>query len=406
MRKLILLALAFTGFLSPLAAQQACFSYEYKENELQANPSLRINAALVEEFIKNKQEQSVQHRGDGLVVITIPVVVHVLYNQVSQNLTDEAVAKQITLLNQCFRRTNADTANTPARFKELAADCEIEFKLAITDPRRRATSGIVRRYTPVTKWQEDDQMKFTIKGGDDAWDSKNYLNIWVCSLVKTLGYASFPGGAAEKDGIVLNFSAFGLKTVVHEAGHWFGLKHIWGDTYCGDDLVDDTPKQGNFTGGCPSGIRSSCTNGVNGDMYMNYMDLTSDACINLFTNGQKERMMTLFKSGGSRASLLTSYALQPPLVSEIPVDEEMPEWFAPRLYPNPAIDEITIDVSYDIRWTGKTIRIVDLQGVSLVTATVDKKIMKINISKLKPGIYFISAKKEDGSTIKQKLIKL
>ena len=73
---------------------------------------------------------------------------------------------------------------------------------------------------------------------------KIYLNIWVCNMGRVAGYSSFPGGPAEKDGIVIAYNVFGTnskagyemgKTAVHEIGHWMGLRHIWGDSYCGDD---------------------------------------------------------------------------------------------------------------------------------------------------------------------------
>ena len=105
--------------------------------------------------------------------------------------------------------SDADTTNTPAYFRTLAADCEIEFQLAISDPRRRSTSGIVRKYTPITKWKADDQMKFSSSMGDDAWDPKSYLNIWVCNLEKFAGYATTPGGEENKDGVVISYTAFG-----------------------------------------------------------------------------------------------------------------------------------------------------------------------------------------------------
>lgn len=409
MRKHVFLALFIAAFTCQLTAQRACQSFDYGEKELLADPSLQIKIDEVEGFIRRKlaeQGSAFGQRGEHLIMITIPVVVHILYHQVEQNISDEQVFNQIALLNQCFRRLNADTSNTPDRFISFAADCEIEFKLAIADPVRRATTGITRKYTPVTKWDTDDQMKFSAKGGDDAWDSKNFMNIWVCNLNKTLGYASFPGGPAGKDGIVISLNAFGSKTAVHEAGHWLGLRHVWGDAYCGDDGVGDTPKQGNFTSGCPSGIRLSCSNAPDGDMYMNYMDLTDNACINLFTKGQKERMRALFDAGGARYTILSSCGLLPPLINEIPVAEELPKWFSPHLYPNPGADEITLDLSCDIRWVGKVIKIIDMRGQLVMNVTVGTKIMKINIGRLKPGMYFISAKKEDGTTIKQKLIKM
>jgi hypothetical protein len=252
-------------------------------------------------------------------------------------------------------------------------------------------------------------MKYDSKGGSNAWPSDKYLNIWVCNLKWVSGYASFPGGDPAKDGIVMNYGVFKWnKTTVHEAGHWMGLRHIWGDTDCGDDLIDDTPKQSTGTYGCPSGIRSTCSNGVNGDMYMNYMDVTDAGCTNLFTEGQKVRMRTVFDPGGPRISLLSSHALLPPTNFEIPLPEEKPVTPTATLnmYPNPASTEITLDLSYDTRWIGNTVRVTSVQGAQLIQSQISSKIVTINVSSLKPGIYFISAKREDGAIIKHKLVKI
>ncbi len=72
------------------------------------------------------------------------------------------------------------------------------------------------------------------------------------------------------------------------------LRHIWGDANCGDDFVGDTPPQYGATTNCPTGQPISCNNGPNGDMFMNYMDYTYDACMNLFTSGQRQRSKALF----------------------------------------------------------------------------------------------------------------
>lgn len=415
MRIFLFLALFITGVCYQSLAQNTCASFDYRQQVLLENPALQQKEKEAEKVILQQiiNGQVDLQRLNENSLITIPVVVHILYHQPGENISDEQVFKQLNALNECFRRQNADTANTPAWFKPIAADCKIEFKLAITDPQKRATTGIVRTYTPVEKWNIDDEMKFTLKGGDNAWDSENYLNIWVCNLNRIIGYASFPGGPAEKDGIVINYSAFGTngtnllgKTAVHETGHWLGLRHIWGDEYCGDDLVDDTPRQGNFTSGCPSGIRKSCNNGSYGDMYMNYMDITSDACTNLFTLGQKARMRTLFAKGGPRVELLTSYGLLPPLINEIPLPEELPNWYYSNLFPNPASAEVTLDLSYDIRWVGNIITVTSMEGRHMMQVQINSKIMKINVANMKPGVYFLTAKREDGTTIKHKLIKM
>ena len=398
-------------------AQKECSSFDYLESEAKANPSVKYNVERVESFIQQKLRAASGLAGRPHVgsVIKIPVVVHVLYNKASENVTDEIVLEQIKILNDNFRRRAADTSNTPEWFKSIAADCGIEFQLATSDPQRRATTGIVRKYTSVTRWSADDQMKQSAKGGADAWDSKSYLNIWVCNLGSIAGYSSFPGGPDDKDGVVITRNVFGKssragyeqgKTAVHEVGHWLGLRHIWGDSYCGDDWVNDTPKQGNFTPGCPAGIRTSCSSGPHGDMYMNFMDLTQDGCINMFTEGQKKRMRTLFETDGARNGILSSVGLLPALYPAAEPFEEVPTTLQAKIYPNPATSEIILDLSYDIRWMGQVVRVINLQGQPVTQATANTKLVKIDIAKLTPGIYFLLAKKEDGETIKQKFIKL
>jgi Pregnancy-associated plasma protein-A/Secretion system C-terminal sorting domain len=411
-----LIILLFTLVLtSQLTAQQRCSSSVYQQEELNRNPSLaeRINA--IEALIKQQTESRTFSRTEA-AVIKIPVVVHILYHTASEKISDAQVATQIEALNKYFRRRNSDTTTTPAYFRQLAADCEIEFQLAISDSRKRSTSGIIRKYTPITKWKADDLMKFSSSMGDDAWDAKSYLNIWVCSLDKFAGYATMPGGEENKDGVVISNTAFGTgsntsgyemgKTAVHEIGHWLNLKHLWGDENCGDDGVSDTPKQASYTVGCPSTVRITCGNGPYGDMYMNYMDFTRDACINMFTQGQKARMRALFTTGAARSSILLSKGLNPPLIAESPLPEEDPKWLQPKLYPNPATNEITLDLSYDVRWVGKTIFVTNLQGQNVMNVVITSKNMKIDISRLQAGMYFIAAKKDDGESMKQRVIKL
>src|SRR5258706_4772791 len=276
--------------LGRVTAQRACVYTEHLQNELTSNPSLAVELDKIENLVQRHLTAVSTARLQGMT-IKIPVVVHILYHGADYNVSDEQVRYQIDMLNKCYRRTNADTVNTPAVFKPVAADCEIEFKLAISDPQRRSTTGIIHKYTPITEWYPDDQMKFSSQMGDDAWDPNSYLNIWVCNMRNVAGYSSVPGAAANKDGVVIDVSSFGActipvyelgRTAVHEVGHWLALKHTWGDADCGDDLVYDTPTQRGYNIGCPTGIRITCNNGPTGDMYMNYMDYTHDMCINIF----------------------------------------------------------------------------------------------------------------------------
>ncbi len=414
--KLTIALFTVFAFTSQLSAQQKCASTAYQQEEMMRNPSIIGRIAAIEKFTSQKTENKGATQRSEASIIKIPVIVHVLYHTPSEKISDVQVRGQIDALNKYFRRRNADTANTPAYFRQFAADCEIEFQLATSDPGKRSTTGIIRKYTPITKWKADDLMKFSAEMGDDAWDPKSYLNIWVCNLDRFAGYSTTPGGEDKKDGVVISYSVFGAsggtsgydmgKTAVHEVGHWLNLKHLWGDANCGDDGVSDTPKQASYTVGCPTTIRITCGNSPYGDMYMNYMDYTNDNCINIFTYGQKERMRALFATGAVRSSIVVSKGLNPPQTFETPLPEEDPKWLHPQLYPNPASNEVSIDFAYDIRWIGKTIFVTNLQGQNVMNVMITSKNQRIDISRLQAGIYFIAAKKDDGESMKQRFIKL
>jgi Pregnancy-associated plasma protein-A/Secretion system C-terminal sorting domain len=395
-------------------AQRECVSALYTDQQKSIDPSFANKINEIENFVRRQKTAAKMEGEEAPAIIKIPVVVHVLYQTAAQNISDEQIKSQIDALNRDYRRKNVDSVNTPQRFKAFAADVKIEFALATADPNGRATTGIVRKATNVKYWTIDDKIKFSSQGGDAAWDSRYYLNFWVGDLDGSLGYSSVPGAPAEKDGVVINYTAFGTinvggpynlgRTATHEVGHWLGLKHIWGDSFCGDDLVDDTPKQGNFTSGCPNAFRSSCSNGSLGDMYMDYMDYTNDACMNLFTEGQKQRMLSLFKAGGPRSSLLSSKGLNQPWNKQ-PYIEVAPLNTAFKFYPNPAHNEIVLNFDYNADWVGKTIFIANINGIVVSRIQVSSKTQKINLSQLKPGMYFIQGE-ADGQKLREKFIRL
>jgi len=404
--RILILIIGLLSF-SRVTAQLGCVTTEHTRLQV-INDPLQANAIQqAETFIRQVLASPTTARLEN-GIIRIPVVIHNLYHTTDQKITDEQAVAQLELLNKAFRRQNADTVKTPAVFKSVAADCEIEFHLATSDPLKRSTSGIIRKYTPVTTWIMDDKMKSSATMGADPWDSRLYLNIWVCPMEKFAGYSSMPGSDAKLDGIVIGLSAFGAgqKTLIHEAGHWMGLKHIWGDEYCGDDGVDDTPKQASYTVGCPTTARVTCGNGPLGDMYNNYMDFTNDGCMNLFTKGQKARMQAVFAPGAARNSLLSSAGLDKPLIYESALPEEDPRWLQVKMYPNPVTTTLFIDFSYDVRWLGKTIFISNLVGQSVNNVTISSKIQAIDVTNFKPGIYFLAAKNDQGVSMKLKFIKL
>jgi hypothetical protein len=289
----------------------------------QQNPNLenemKLYNAQLDQWIANNS--TVERRG-GDAVITIPIVFHILYKNATENLTDADIQSQLVAMNADFMGLNADTSKTPAAFKKVFGAPKIQFCLAQRTPDGKATNGIVRKSTTKTSFGTDNAAKFSSKGGDDAWDTKRYYNIWICDLGATLlGYGEFPTATATNTfGYVGHYKYTGTinstkpyhlgRTTTHEIGHCFNLRHIWGDANCGDDLVSDTPTQQKDNGGCPTFPHVTCNNGPNGDMFMNYMDYSNDDCMNMFTKGQTTRMLAVVNSAPYNA-LKTSDGCQP-----------------------------------------------------------------------------------------------
>jgi hypothetical protein len=143
-------------------------------------------------------------------IVTIPVVVHVVHNSPAENISDAQVNSQIDVLNRDFRRLNPDISQVPSVWQSLVADCHVEFVLASTDPNGAPTNGITRTPTSRPSFGADDSVKSSATGGADPWPSDRYLNMWVCRLSGgLLGYAQFPGGPANTDGVVITYTAFG-----------------------------------------------------------------------------------------------------------------------------------------------------------------------------------------------------
>lgn len=331
-QKLYSLSVALLILGSQLFAQKHCASHEVYQKQLAASPAFAQKQQDIETFTQTyiNQGGSMQFANTmqrGASVYNIPVVVHVLYNTTAQNISDAQILSQIDILNKDFQLNNADTTKIPAAFKTKVADCKIQFCLAKRDPNGAATTGIVRKSTTKTSFGSDDGVKSSATGGDNAWNSSQYLNLWVCNLGSSLlGYAQFPGGAAATDGVVILYTAFGNtgnvaapfnlgRTATHEVGHWLNLRHIWGDANCGDDFVGDTPKQQTSNYGCPAYPHVTCSNGTAGDMFMNYMDYVDDQCMQMFSIGQKDRMYGVLQTGGARASLASSLGCTAPTVA-------------------------------------------------------------------------------------------
>ncbi len=382
------------GFAAISNAQRVCNTPEYNREFFQPAASKGSGTNIQNRDTANNE------------LIAIPVVIHLLYNTTEQNISNEQLLSQVDVLNRDFRRQNTDALNTPYVFKSLAADTRISFCLAKVDPTGRPCTGIVRKHTNNEYFLVDDGMKFSKMGGDDAWDSKKYLNIWVCYLFgRTLGYATPPGGPTDVDGVVINYNVFGDvgilrypfnkgRTATHEVGHWFGLKHLWGDTNCGNDDVDDTPRQLSYNFNCPSFPHvTGCSPNSNGDMFMNFMDFTDDACMNMFTQGQKLKMRSLFATGGIRNSFLDAFACDSTLATGAPLPDEPVVVDVPvadvHIYPNPAQNMVTLEAINNFEMSGKTCIIYSTTGVKLMQQALHSNKEQVSVSNLAAGCYIL-----------------
>ncbi|WP_343636461.1 PKD domain-containing protein [Fluviicola sp.] len=305
-------------------------------------------------------------------VYQIPVVVHVIHNGeavgTASNVSYAAIQSQIDVLNEDFRRIfGSNGYNT----NPLGADTQIEFCLSKRRPDGSAypngEDGVnrINRNTagftapPYSQTYVENTIKaYSYNNNTPAvvgtyargWDPAKYMNIWLCNLGNgLLGYAQFPqsplGGMGcgspvnGTDGVVFLYSSIGKssvtgfpgpynegRTATHEIGHWLGLRHIWGDGGCTvDDYCNDTPEAAAANYGCPT--INSCTNAPDpgNDMVENYMDYTDDACMNIFTNDQKQRMRAVLEGSPLRLSLINSDACTPPN----PSDASVTDVFAP-----------------------------------------------------------------------------
>lgn len=424
MRKYLLLLFVSVFIMSAgiSRAQQLnrCGTMEYFARQKAADPLLESKMAAVEEMTQEFEKQSSGMRTSN-TVITIPVVFHVLYKTTAQNISNNRIFDQISTLNKDYAYLNADTVNTPAAFRPMAANTNIQFCLAQQDPNGDPTTGIIRKSVTANGFDplSNDNVKYSALGGDDAWDRNNYLNIWVCNFTgasaQIIGISQFPGGAAATDGCVLLYGTVGGetyhgttayynlgRTATHEIGHWLNLRHIWGDDggACnGSDYVTDTPNQASENYSCVTFPHVSCNNGPNGDMFNNYMDYGDDNCLNMFTAGQGTRMTATLN--GPRISIKNSVKCFDVTGISDPAGE-----VSFSISPNPSAGEFVLTGQLNNQ-TDVQITVTNLLG-EIVYKSLEKSqsylVHKIDISGRPNGIYMIEVRSNAGVSTRKVVV--
>ena len=318
-----------------------CPSDDLLKNLLQSNPLLRARHQTIDSLIHDQldiRNSAFSRNGSGSnqtqTIASIPVVVHIIHNNGTENISDAVVAQGIRDLNEAF-------SNSGAYAQANGVDIGIQFCLATQDPSGAFTTGITRDVSTLTNMtMETDDI--TLKNLN-RWDPQRYLNIWLVKEITSLsmgngvaGYAYFPSSHGNpEDGIVNEARFFGSSTDnskvhIHEAGHYFGLYHTFegactnNDCLADGDHVCDTPPD-NSTATVPcNSTTNTCTTdtddisvnnpfrpvaqgglGDQPDMIINHMDYGLIGCHTLFTPGQRDRMIASLNN--ARASLLASH---------------------------------------------------------------------------------------------------
>lgn len=365
-------------------------------------------------------------RGAAATVYRIPIVVHVIHNQANNaiggannpNITEAQILSQIQVLNEDYRKVAGTPGGTSTN--PIAVDTNIEFYLATKDPNGQSTNGIVRTYYSAQSSFDLFNDLFLLSS-ISYWPSDRYLNIWVVALSNRnyLGYGQFPTAAdtlqglgdtdARIDGVVIDHRYFGRRTgtvtsslyccgrtTTHEVGHWLGLIHPNGDTRCGDDYVADTPpiEALNETDKCDA-IFSTCQPGVRTrNLVEDYMDYSPDACMNVFTGGQRDRMMAVLQLSPRRLQLIQAN-------TTLPETEQL----TVLVYPNPSNTQSTVRVQFKGAQAFST-ELIDVSGRTIQTeayqATLSREIT-LPVADLQAGVYIFRVKTQN-ETVSQRVL--
>jgi len=377
--------------------------------------------------------------------LTVNVVVHIVWKAAAENLDESIILDQLRILNEDFNQLNTDQVNLRSQFQPEAGAAGINFQLAqIIRVETEAEFAVDLLGTNLLP-----EVKSDILGGSTAWDPEQFLNIWVCKIQpieifgieigQILGFAFPPNNLANwppdsgapdlfEDGVVIDYRVFGSnnpntidipggggqlpvkgRTPVHEVGHYFGLRHIWGDggtlgpNDCAQsDGIDDTPFANAQSAFDCDTTKNTCAQVEmhygqdTPDLVENYMDYASEECMNMFTNGQVALMRNVLE--GPRSGLLMPFSAV----------TEAAQSLSLNIIPNPAAGHFAVELEIREKFTG-TLRILDANGQIIQTNahqpfSPGRHRIEFDDLTLVPGMYFVEIRNEQGVFAKKLII--
>jgi hypothetical protein len=447
-KNILILFVLFTSFLAKaqLIDNDFCGYQKEVDRILKRNPQLLewqnnlYKEAMNEYFIQQNNKRNFTVSTDT-VTYTIPVVFHVLYNSNSENIDFSYIQSQMDELNLAFNHQTRDTQRIRPIFKPVGGDTKIRFVLATVDPSGNQTNGVTRTFTNKTTFslntfgQYSTDMKYTNRGGKTAWDPTKYMNVWICNMrfpnqvSMTLGFATPPTNApnwnftgATKDttdletGVVCHYSTIGknhplaignnieAKTMVHEVGHYLGLRHTWGDAPntsqgCSvDDGIFDTPNTRTRNYSCTG--QNTCTESIDDkpDMTENYMDYSLDGCAAMFTKQQGFMMrfvLNKLRTGLPKREIAfdTTYIISPNTTV--------------KLYPNPVLKGGSINI--EIQSPQKSefeVSLIDMNSKQVITKNIrSNQKESVLMDSYSTGFYALLVKsKENGKFVHKQIV--